>query len=829
MRRKAALLAYLLLTASLAVAQRNLAGTAELKTALDKLRVLGSVLYMGAHPDDENTALMAYFARGRLVRTAYLSLTRGEGGQNLIGPELGARLGMIRTQELLDARRIDGASQFFSRAIDFGYSKTAEETLRIWGHEAVLADTVWVIRRFQPDVIVQRFSGAGRDGHGHHQASSMLAREAMIAAADRSRFPEQLKFAPVWQVKRLLWNAFASASDPTRLTAEIGAYNPVLGFSYTEIGGMARSMHRTQGFGAPERKGAAQNYMVHVAGDPASKDLFDGIDLSWRRVQGGAAVDEILARAARALTPDAPEKIVPLLVEARRAIKKLDDAWAARKLEDLDQVIALATGLWLDATAERDTVVPGAELKLTATALNRSPTPMSLIDVSFNGAASEAARQAPSDLAFNTPVTRNAVWKVPAERPYTQPYWLAEPSRGGSYTVASQELVGRPESPAAISARFKLRVESEEIEFVRPVVYRWVDRVRGELTRPVVLAPPVAVRFGESAMLFPDAKSRKAEVRVNLLRTSGAAGEVRLNMPRGWTATPSAVKFQLTAAGEQASLIFDIQPPASASRAELRAVALVDGREVGVGHETIQYDHIPPQTLFPPAVADLVRADVRTLARNVGYVMGAGDEVPKALDQLGCRVTLLTAEDLAGGDLSDFDAIVTGIRAYNVRADLRANQRRLLEYVSGGGTLVVQYNVLEGGFLAGDPRAVDHIGPYPIRISRDRVSVEQAPVTLPTPDHPVLAAPNRVAASDFEGWVQERGLYFASEWDQRYQPLFESHDPGEPPRLGGTLFTRYGKGAYVFTGYSWFRQLPAGVPGAFRIFANLISAARSAQ
>lgn len=829
MRRKAALLAYLLLTASLAVAQRNLAGTAELKTALEKLRVLGSVLYIGAHPDDENTALMAYFARGRLVRTAYLSLTRGEGGQNLIGPELGARLGLIRTQELLDARRIDGAGQFFSRAIDFGYSKTAGETLRIWNHDTVLADTVWVIRRFQPDVIVQRFSGTARDGHGHHQASAMLAREAMAAAADRSRFPEQLKFAPVWQVKRLLWNAFASASDSTRLTAEIGAYNPVLGFSYTEIGGMARSMHRTQGFGAPERRGAAQNYMVHVAGDLASKDLFDGIDLSWRRVQGGAAVGELLAKAAGALTPEAPERIVPLLIEARRAMKRLDDAWAARKLEDLDHVIALATGLWLDATAERDTVAPGAELKLTATALNRSPLPLKLIDVSFDGAASEPARQAPSELAFNTPIARSAVWKVPAERPYTQPYWLVDPPRGGSYTVANQDLVGQPESPAAVSARFKLLVDSEEIEYVRPVVYRWVDRVRGELTRPVVVAPPVAIQLGEPAMLFPDAKPRKAEVRVRLVRTSGAAGEVRLNMPPGWTATPSSGKFQLTAAGEQASVTFEIQPPASASRAELRAAAIVEGREVGVGHETIQYDHIPPQTLFPPAVADLIRADVRTLARNVGYVMGAGDEVPKALEQLGCRVTLLTAEDLAGGDLNAFDAIVTGIRAYNVRADLRANQRRLLEYVAGGGTLVVQYNVLEGGFLAGDPRAVDHIGPYPIRISRDRVSVEQAPVALPTPDHPLLASPNRIAASDFDGWVQERGLYFASEWDPRYQPLFESHDPGEPPRLGGTLFTRYGKGAYVFTGYSWFRQLPAGVPGAFRIFANLISAGRSAQ
>jgi LmbE family N-acetylglucosaminyl deacetylase len=828
MRHKAALLACLILTASLAQAQRSLAGAAELRLALEKLRVLGSVLYIGAHPDDENTALMACFARGRLVRTAYLSLTRGEGGQNLIGPELGTRLGLIRTQELLDARRIDGAEQFFTRAIDFGYSKTAEETLRIWGRDAVLSDMVWVIRRFQPDVIVMRFSGTGRDGHGHHQASAMLAREAFLAAADPSRFPEQLKYAPVWQAKRLLWNAFAGA-DRARLAAEIGDYNPVLGFSYTEIGGMARSMHRTQGFGAPERRGASQNHMVHVEGVPASKDPFDGIDLSWNRVKGGAAVGALLVKADEALAPGAPERIVPLLLDARRAMMRLEGPWAARKIAELDRAVALATGLWLDATAERDTVVPGGELKLTATVLNRSHIPMSLIGVGFNGADPVAAAQAASQLSYNVPAVRSAVWKVPADRPYTQPYWLVQPPHGGAYTVADQELVGRAESPAAISARFKLRLDSEEIEVTRPVVYRWVDRVRGELTRPVVVAPPVAVELSEQAMLFPDARPRKVEVRVKAVRNSGAAGEVRLRVPQGWTAAPAARKFELAASGEQISVAFDVQPPATPSRGQLRAVAVVDGVEVGIGYETIQYDHIPPQTLFPPAAADLVRADVRTLARNIGYVMGAGDEVPKALEQLGCRVTLLTADDLAGGDLRAYDAIVTGIRAYNVRADLRANQRRLLEYVAGGGTLVVQYNVIEGGFLAGDPRATDRIGPYPIRISRDRVSVEEAPVTLPNPAHPLLAGPNRIVPADFDGWVQERGLYFASEWDPHYQPLFESHDPGEPPRLGGTLYTRYGKGAYIFTGYSWFRQLPAGVPGAFRVFANLISAGKAAQ
>jgi len=735
---------------------------------------------------------------------------------------------LIRTEELLAARRIDGAEQFFTRAIDFGYSKTAEETLRLWNHEAVLGDVVWVIRRFQPDVIVLRFSGTGRDGHGHHQASALLAQEAFRAAADPARFPEQLKYTTIWQAKRLLWNSFAGAGQ-TGLTVETGDYNPVLGFSYAEIGAMARSQHRTQGFGAPERKGASQNHLVHLAGERASRDVFDGIDLSWRRVEGGSVVADLLAKVKAALVPEAPERIIPLLVEARRAMKRLGGVWASRKIEELDQVIALASGLWLDAAAERETAVPGTEVKLTATAVNRSHLPMRLVSVRFEPAAELEARQVPIELAYNVPAVISAVWKVPGEHPYSEPYWLAVAPRGNMYTVRDQHLVGQARTPAAINACFKLLAAGEELEFMRPVVYRWVDRVRGELTAPLVVAPPVALQITEPAILFPAAASRLVEVRVKSIRASGGAGQVRLHPPQGWEVVPPARPFNLRGSGEETSVTFQVRPPREPARGTLHAVAVLDGQQIATGYETIRYSHIPPQTLFLPASADLVRADVRTLAHNVGYVMGAGDEVPKALEQLGCRVRLLTADELAGGDLSAYDAIVTGIRAYNVRPDLRANQQRLLDYVSAGGTLVVQYNVLEGGFLAGEPHAVEHIGPFPIRIGRDRVSVEQAPVTLLAPDHALLNTPNRITLKDFDGWVQERGLYFAAEWDPRYQPLFESHDPGEPPRRGGTLYVRYGKGAYIFTSYSWFRQLPAGVPGAFRIFANLLSAGKAVQ
>jgi LmbE family N-acetylglucosaminyl deacetylase len=824
MRAAAALCACLLLATVPAPAQRDLAGAGRIQTALDKLQVLGSVLYIGAHPDDENTALLAYFARGRKVRTAYLSLTRGEGGQNLIGSEQSERLGLIRTQELLAARKIDGAEQYFTRAVDFGYSKTAEETLRKWGREKILADVVWGIRRFQPDVIVLRFSGTGRDGHGHHQASALLAREAFAVAADRSRFPEQLQHVQPWQAKRLLWNSFDRSRDG--LSVETGEFNPVLGYSYAEIGGMSRSMHRSQGFGAPERKGGAPNSFTLVAGEPAAKDLFAGIDLTWTRVPGGEAVGGILAEVSRTFRPEAPERVVPLLLKARAVIAALPHPWAARKLAEVDEAIALAAGLWLDATAERATAVPGSDLRLTAVALNRSRLPLVLSGIRFEGAVQAPVIDvAQKTLGYNESMTYPAIWKVPAGQPYSQPYWLERPRQGDTYAVADSGLIGVAENPPVLMARFRLRLESAEFELSRPVAYRWVDRVLGELRRPLAVVPPVAVQVLPGVRMFPDASAKKIEVQVRA-NVADAAGTVHLMVPAGWSVRPQSREFRLSAADEQTSLPFEVTPPPGVARQEIHAVAEVMGREISVGTDVIRYPHIPVQTTFPPATAELVRTDVQTLARRIGYVMGAGDAVPQALAQLGCEVTLLEAEDLAQADLNRFDAIVTGVRAYNTRPDLRASQARLLEYVAQGGTLLVQYNVLEGGFLGGDPSALEHIGPYPIHIGRGRVAVEEAPVEFPNPRHPLLTTPNQITSRDFEGWVQERGLYFAAQWDPRYETLFESHDPGEPPQLGGTLVARYGKGAYVFTGYSWFRELPAGVPGAFRIFANLLSAGK---
>ncbi len=806
-----------------APAQKNLAGAVQTKLALEKLNVLGSVLLMGAHPDDENAALLAYLARGRKARAAYLALTRGDGGQNLIGSEQGALLGLIRTQELLAARRIDGAEQYFTRAIDFGFSKTADETFQKWGHDVVLADVVWTVRRFRPDVIVVGISA----GHGHHQASGILAREVFAAAADKTRFPEQLRWVEPWQAKRLVSGGFGAARGrggavQGGVQMDTGEYNPLLGFSYTEIAGMSRSMHKTQGVGAPERRGPSVSSMSVVAGEPANGDIFDGIDTTWNRLPGGAAVAPILKQAADTFLPEQPEKTIPLLLKARPLISAIKDPWAALKLKELDEAIALCAGLYLDASTDRYAVVPGEALQVNFEVTNRSRFPLALRGVSLEGMAGVPADEfAPVTLAYNQPDRRSLKITIPSDQPYSQPYWLRKPNNGFVYVVEDQQLVGLAETPPVLRAHIRIQAGPEEIDFVRPVVRRYVDRVEGETTRPLVVVPPVAVTVSDPVLMFPDTKAKQVEVLLQS-NVAGASGELRLEAPRGWRIEPASAPFRIAAVNEEATLSFTVGPPGGTATGELRAVARMNGREISSGMRVIGYEGIPPQTVFPPSTARLVRADVRTLARKVGYIMGAGDEVPRSLEQLGCEVTMLSADDLARGDLSGFDAIVTGVRAYNVRADLVANQQRLMDYVQQGGTLVVQYNTADARSRVGP----EGLGPYPIQLGVSRVTVEEAPVTFPNPNSPLLNAPNKIGEEDFRGWVQERGLNFPAKWDPRYETLFESHDPGEGPLPEGSLYVRYGKGAYVYTAYAWFRQLPAGVPGAFRIFANFLSAAK---
>ena len=790
---------------------------------------------IAAHPDDENTALLAYMARGRSLRTGYLSLTRGEGGQNLIGPQQGDQLGVIRTQELLAARRIDGAEQFFTRAIDFGYSKTADEALEKWGREKVLSDIVWVIRKFRPDVIILRFSGTPRDGHGHHQASAILGKEAFFAAADKNRFPEQLQYVQPWEAKRLFWNVFSftpeqekeAAKIPHKVEVDAGEFNPVLGKSYAEIAGISRSQHRSQGFGAAERRGSAKNFLATIAGNPAEHDPLDGVDTTWSRVPGGAAVAPILAEALRTFVPEEPEKTIPVLLKARALIAAMDDPWAKRKLEELDETLALCSGLWVDATAERYAAAPGSTLKITLEAINRSHYPVHwhLDSVKAQGRIEAGSTKADAlAMPYNELQQRERIWTVASDAPYSQPYWLRYPPEGNTYDIRDQELIGLADTPPDLVASFGFDFGGANVILKRPVQYRYVDPTEGELTRAIVVVPEVAVNVAEPVDVFPSEAARRIEVQVKA-NAADMNGDLRLELPPNWRAEPAAHSFRLAQAGDEETIAFSVTPPREGSQGKLRAVARVDGKEISSGETVIAFPHIPTQTLFPEAEAKLERVDVKLTAHKIGYVMGAGDEVPDALRQLGCEVTVLSGRDLAEGDLGRFDAIVTGVRAYNVRADLRANQQRLIDYVANGGTMIVQYNVAEGGPFGGRRTGeLEHIGPYPIKIDRARVSVEESPVKFTHPDNPLLVWPNHITENDFDGWIQERGLYFASEWDAHYQPIVETHDPGEKPQEGATLYARYGKGVYIFTAFSWFRELPAGVPGAYRIFANMLSA-----
>lgn len=813
-----------------------LIGAAELEQALDRLNTLGSALMLAAHPDDENTAVISYLARGRHLRTGYISATRGEGGQNLIGTEQGALMGLIRTQELLEARRVDGGEQFFTRAIDFGYSKTPEEAYAQWGRETLLGDMVRVIRRFRPDVLISRFPPPpGSGGHGQHTAVGHIAREAFEAAADPARFPEQIEQGlEPWRAKRLVWNVFqfgrprpqGGPAPEGRIRLEIGDYDPVLGKSYSEIAGESRSMHRSQGMGTSQPKGARDASFDPIAGDAAESDLFDGVDTTWDRVPGGEAVGKRLARARDEYDPRKPEAILPHLLTAYEEMEALEGYWPDVKRGELKRAVELAAGLWLDATAERWDAVPGEKLTINWSVVNRSQAEVELVGAGLAGAVEGAGMEGGKRLAYNQPVEARSTVDIPADAPYSQPPWLRQEPSGSSYALDDPELIGRPEAPPVLEARFTLRFSGGvEIPFRKPVVYRWVDRSFGERERALEVVPAVAVNMTRDNLVFPSSESR--EVAVTFVgHVDEAEGVAGLKAPKGWKVEPQSAPVSLTRRGQETTVSFRVTPPAEPSGGMLHASVTIGGREIANGLREIEYDHIPMQVVYPPAEVRVERVDVTMLSKSIGYIMGAGDRIPEALQELGATVTLLGPADLAAGDLAQYDAIVAGVRALNTRPDLAASRERLLEYVRGGGTLIVQYNT----FARRGPQPI--LGPYPMKTPQrsfertDRVTYEDAPILISKPDHPLLQAPNRITEADFEGWVQERGLYFMGEWDERYESVFASHDPGQEPQGGGMLYTRYGEGVYIFTGYSWFRQLPAGVPGAYRLFANMVSAGK---
>ncbi len=816
------------LAAFVAKAQYVQRNAAQIQQDLHKLNVLGNVLYVAAHPDDENTRLIAYFSNEVLVNTAYLAATRGDGGQNLIGAELREGLGVIRTQELLAARRVDGGQQFFTRANDFGYSKTANETLQIWDKDNVLADMVWVIRKFRPDVIITRFPPDKRAGHGHHTSSAILAEEAFKLAGDKNAYPEQLNYVEPWQPVRLLinsgrwWDKDIEKQSNT-IKIDVGTYNSLLGVSYTEMAATSRSQHKSQGFGATHYRGTQWEYVKHVAGTLAKNNVFEGIDLTWARV-GKPQISSIVQKIIEAFNPEAPYKSIPRLLALRNQIQQVSDTfWQQKKLNEVDALIRQCAGLFIEATATSPFVVPGDTLAVALELVNRGRFPITLQQATLQGTS---FNQVALPLDFNSKQILSLRIKTPENLPYTPPYWLKKTASLGMYRVDEQLLRGLPENPPAFTVDTELEFEQTKLKFSFPVVYKWTERVQGENYRPLNVVPAVTASFSNPVNVFKNGQPQQVQVQLKANRKVEHT-RVTLNLPKGWAAKPAYVDVQAMDAGAITTLTFKVQPHLQASGVQLLSVtANADGVTSDLGMQTIAYSHIPYQVLLPPAQSKAVALNVQVQAKTVGYIMGAGDEIPAALEQLGVKVWLMNEDDITPENLANLDAVVLGVRAINTQPWLVAKKKVLLTYVANGGTLITQYNTtrrLHWQDFA--PYSLQFTG----RSADSRVTEEDAQVTITQTDALELNFPNKITSEDFNGWVQERGLYFPVSWDKHYRAPLAMQDTGEKIHNGSLLIATYGKGHYVYTGLSFFRELPAGVPGGYRLFANLLSLQQSSS
>ena len=849
-------------------------GVAGLVEAIERLRTTASAMHTAAHPDDEDTALIARLARGDHARVAYLSLNRGEGGQNIIGTELFDALGVIRTEELLQARTLDGGDQFFTLAYDFGFTKTPEEASEKWGDAVILGDMVRAIRRYRPLVILNGWSGTPADGHGQHQLAGKLAPLAFAAAADPARYPEQLaEGLRPWQARKL-YVRHGFGADPATATLRVptGTLDPVLGRTFNEIAMEGRSQHKSQEMGVVEARGARTSNLdlvtdltgAHAPG-PGSVDrgVFDGIDTSLpglavlAGLPKGALATELAAMdaaAAQALASAdivrAPAKLVPVLarglaaaraartaaaaVSATAGAKAEADFLLAIKVAQFEDALVRASGTVIDALADREVASAGDTLKVNVNVFQADGSPVTagastvVVPDGWTAAPAPPAEPAtggnPIARFFREEPTRTELFQVTvaADARSTEPYWLRTPRTGPVFTwtgvpPAVQTL---PFEPPAVVARVPLTIGGATVTVERPVVFRYADAVRGEIRRDLAIVPAVTVAFDETLAIVPTgagaSQPRAVRVRVRSETLPSGPGVVRVVPPDGWRVEPAGAPITFTSRGEGASVSFSVTPPATVAPGAyaLAAQVTIGGHTYDTSMQTIDYSHIQKHRLYAPARMTARVLDLAVAPVKVGYIMGGGDRVPEAIRRLGLDVTLLTDDDLASGDLSRYGTIVVGVRASESRPAFVAANARLLQYVRDGGTLIVQY------------QQTDYTGrslpPFPAG-GNVRVTDERAPVTILEPQHPAFTTPNRITAADWEDWVQERDLYAWATFDPQYTPLLETGDPGEPKQRGGELYARIGKGTYVYTSYAWFRQLPAGVPGAYRMFANLIS------
>jgi LmbE family N-acetylglucosaminyl deacetylase len=869
-------------------------GAGGLALALRRLQTIASALHTAAHPDDESTELLAYLARGLGARVAYLSLNRGEGGQNGIGPELGESLGVLRTEELLAARKLDGAEQYFTRAYDFGFTRSVPETLQKWNKEEVLGDMVRVIRTLRPLVLVNGFSGTARDGHGQHQVAGMLAPEAITAAADANRFPEQIKAGlQPWQVLKLYQRVFEQGKTPVA-TFDVGQFDPVLGRSYSELAAEGRSKHRSQDFGMIQMRGSMPRSFWRqeskVAAPDKESSLFEGLDVSVTGIarfagegEGAkkllpplARIKELAAEALAEHRPEEPQRIAPKLAEGLREVRALRqqlaaleagpratvDAMLARKEWEFSDALAKAHGVVVDALSSAEIVTPGETLEVNANvylagqpSFNRETMerlrdlkPQANAQITLT--APPSWRVEPMEIEADQPAAPSPFFRgreradaaarfrvrVPDDEPPTEPYWLARQRTREQFDWDAAMPVTLPFAPPRLSARVELTLDGERVTLNQPVEFRYANQTFGEIRRELKVAPALTVTLRPSLLVIPQggpangaARTREVSVEITHNARRATNGSLKLVAPAGWKVEGDAQPLAFTRQGEKTARRFRVTPPANAGGTfTLKAVATADGRDYARGYTTVAYPHVETHFIYHPAEVKAEVFDVRVAAGlRVGYVPGSGDDTVEALKQLGVNVKTIDEAELASGDLSVYDTIILGIRVYEVRDDVVANNKRLLDYVNNGGTLVVQYNkhefVTRGQFA-----------PYPVKMgdgsrfgSNLRVTDENAPVKVLVPDHPLFNFPNKITDADWTGWVQERGLYFLSDWDAKYTPLLSAPDDTGKDLQGGQLIAEYGKGRYVFTAYAWFRQLPAGVPGAYRLFANLISLPKS--
>jgi LmbE family N-acetylglucosaminyl deacetylase len=805
-------------TVASAEAQTN--SPAEILQELKNFREFGTVLYVAAHPDDENTSLITYLARGRHYRAAYLSLTRGDGGQNVLGPEFGEQLGVIRTQELLAARRLDDGRQFFTRAMDFGFSKDYLETLRIWDKEQVVSDIVRVIRTFRPDVMVAGFSTQPGNTHGHHTASAVLALEAFRLAGDPKNFPEQLDRLTPWQPKRILTNRrFGGGSSTNVLQIEAGGNDPVLNESFGAIAGRSRAMHKSQGFGNFGGGGGARTEsFVLLDGESATNDILDGVDATWNRVPGGGEIGKLSDEVIAQFNPQDPAASVPALLKIKSSLAALNskDSIVIEKSAQLDRILQNCLGLSVETTVPNAEVVPGEPLKLHSTALVRSAMPVRWIGTRHPAIKEEFTSTAAMNLVADQPASRDETVTLPAGTPLSQPYWLRLDSMVGMFRVDDASLIDQPENPPAFPIEQVFEVGGQTLVIPGEPLQADTASAKFEARRRLDVIPPVTLSFISEVNLFAPGATRKVEIELTAYRAD-SAGTLKLNAPADWKISPATQDFQFAKVGEKKLFAFFVTAPAKAGEAVITASAKIGDATFGNQRIEIAYKHIPFQLLQPPARTKAVSLDLAIRGKRVGYVPGAGDSVAEAIKQMGCEVTLLTGADLTTNRLKDFDAVVIGVRAFNVRNDLVARLPELFAFVEAGGNVIEQYN------RPGNDLKTDKLAPYSLRLSGDRVTDETATMTFLATNHPALITPNKITQSDFDGWVQERGIYFPNQWDEHFTPILACADAGEAPKTGGLLIAQYGKGYFVYTGLVFFRELPAGVPGAYRLFANLIS------